>query len=275
MESLPSHWPSLVAVVLLLGLKHGLDADHLAAIDGMARYNALSRPRLARWSGLLFSLGHGMVVTVVAVVVATVATGWKAPAWLEGTGAWISIAFLTLMGLANLWAVMRTPGGQLVRPVGLRSRLFLRFARADHPMVIAGVGAAFAISFDTLSQTVVFSMTGSHLHGWLFAAALGMVFTMGMAVADAANGLWVSHLVRRADRRASVASRVMGLAVAFASLGIAGVAAARALSPRLEQRLEAHGMALSVAVALLVLSAYALALRRSAATPEIVPARAP
>jgi hypothetical protein len=59
MQSLPAHWLALVAVVFLLGAQHGFDPDHLAAIDGLARFNAAARPRLARWSGLLFSLGHG------------------------------------------------------------------------------------------------------------------------------------------------------------------------------------------------------------------------
>ncbi len=66
-QILPTHWLSLVAVVFLLGLKHGLDPDHLAAIDGLTRFNAARRPRLARWSGLLFSAGHGVVVTLVAI----------------------------------------------------------------------------------------------------------------------------------------------------------------------------------------------------------------
>jgi high-affinity nickel-transport protein len=104
MDTLPTHWLSLVAVVFLLGLKHGLDPDHLAAIDGLTRFNAERRPRLSRWSGLLFSAGHGVVVTMVAVLVATVATEWRAPGWLENAGTWISIAFLTLLGVANLAA---------------------------------------------------------------------------------------------------------------------------------------------------------------------------
>src|SRR5437868_3046181 len=99
MQTLPTHWLSLVAVVFLLGLKHGLDPDHLAAIDGLTRFNAVSRPRLSRWSGLLFSAGHGVVVTAIAVAVATVASEWRAPVWLEDAGAWISIAFLTLLGV--------------------------------------------------------------------------------------------------------------------------------------------------------------------------------
>src|SRR5436853_189686 len=97
-ESLPSHWLSLAAVVFLLGLKHGLDPDHLAAIDGLTRFNAGRHPRVSRWSGLLFSAGHGVVVTLVAIAVATVATEWRAPEWLEQTGVWISIAFLALLG---------------------------------------------------------------------------------------------------------------------------------------------------------------------------------
>src|SRR3954468_13171540 len=97
-ETLPGHWLSLVAVVFLLGLKHGLDPDHLAAIDGLTRYNAGRKPRLSRWSGLLFSVGHGVVVTAISVMVATIATEWRAPAWLEDTGTWISIVFLTLLG---------------------------------------------------------------------------------------------------------------------------------------------------------------------------------
>ena len=129
MESLPGHWLSLVAVVFLLGLKHGLDPDHLAAIDGLTRFNSRSKPRLARWSGLLFSAGHGVVVTAVAIVVATAAVEWQAPSWLENAGIWISIGFLALLGFANLHAVLRTPVHEVVRPVGMRSRLFARSKR--------------------------------------------------------------------------------------------------------------------------------------------------
>lgn len=270
-ESLPTHWLSLMAVVFLLGLKHGLDPDHLAAIDGLTRFNAAQRkPRLSRWSGLLFSAGHGLVVTCVAVVVATVATEWAAPAWLEGTGVWISIAFLALLGAANLAAVLRTPRGEVVRPVGLRSRLFARLTRAEHPVLIAAVGAAFALSFDTISQAVLFSVTGSHLAGWAFALLLGLVFTAGMIATDALNGLWVSHLVRRADARAAAASRVMSFAVACVSLAIAALAAARHLVPALDERLDGWSVALSGAVIAVVVIAYATAMRiagRPAAAP--------
>ena len=262
-EALPTQWLALVGVVFLLGLKHGLDPDHLAAIDGITRFNAASRPRLSRWSGLLFSAGHGVVVTAVAIAVATMATQWNAPAWLNDAGTWISTAFLLLLGAANLGSVWRTPRGENVAPTGLRSRLFERLTRAEHPVLVAAVGAAFAISFDTISQAVLFSITGSSIAGWLFAALLGLVFTLGMIATDTLNGLWVSRMVRSADRGAA-ASRIMGLAIGFTSLAIAALAIARRLAPTLEARAEAWGIALSATVIAGVAVSYLVAMRLAA-----------
>ena len=269
MQTLPTQWLALVAVVFLLGLKHGLDPDHLAAIDGLMRFNAQRKPLLSRWSGLLFSAGHGVVVTLVAVAVATVATEWHAPQWLESAGTWISIGFLTLLGVANLAAVLRTPRGEIVRAVGFRAKLFERLTRAEHPVLVAAVGAAFAISFDTISQAVLFSITGSNLAGWLFAALLGLVFTAGMMATDALNGLWVSHLVRAADARAALASRLMSLAIGFTSLAIAALAIARHLFPTLDEQVAAWGMALSVGVIAFVAIAYLAAVRMAARRPAL------
>src|SRR2546427_2049714 len=67
---LPHDLAGLALMVFLLGLRHGMDPDHLATIDGLARYNGQNRPRVARWSGCFFSLGHGAIVTLVAAFVA-------------------------------------------------------------------------------------------------------------------------------------------------------------------------------------------------------------
>jgi high-affinity nickel-transport protein len=163
--------------------------------------------------------------------------------------------------------VLRTPRGEVVRAVGLRSRLFRRLTQAEHPVLIAAVGAAFALSFDTISQAVLFSVTGSHLAGWMFAATLGLVFTAGMMATDALNGLWVSHLVRSADRRAAAASRVMSLAIALLSLAIAALAAARHLVPEFERRLDGWSLALSIGVVAVVAAAYSVAMRLAARAP--------
>jgi high-affinity nickel-transport protein len=234
----------MVALVFVLGLKHGFDPDHLVAIDGMTRSSN------SRWCGLFFSLGHGVAVTLIGVIVALAVTEWHAPAWLEQTGALISISVLLLLGIANLLAVLRTPVGSRVALIGLRGRwLTDRLARASHPAVIASVGAAFALSFDTVSHALLFSVSG-----WEFAAALGLMFTLGMVVTDAFNGLWVAKMMAGADRRAAAASQWMSAAVAFLCLAIAGGAALKNLLP---------SSVLSVASLALIAAVWAFAVLRS------------
>lgn len=66
MHDLPSEWTALATLVFVLGLKHGFDADHLATIDGLTRYNAHQRRPFARYCGALSSIGHGVVVVAIA-----------------------------------------------------------------------------------------------------------------------------------------------------------------------------------------------------------------
>jgi high-affinity nickel-transport protein len=228
---LPNDWLALLAVVYTLGLKHGMDPDHLATIDGIARSNAARNPRLARWSGFLFSAGHGAIVILVAIGVSLVARQWETPAWLDALGAWISIAFLYALGLLNLYSVFAAPAGEVVAPAGLKSRLLGRLAQVSHPALIAAVGALFALSFDTVSQVTLFSLTARSMSGWGFAIMLGVTFMLGMMTTDGVNGLWVAKLLARADRRALVASRAMGLAIAGLSLLVGSYGLARLFFP--------------------------------------------
>ena len=213
---------SIALLVFLLGLRHGLDPDHLVAIDGMTRSTR------SRWCGLFFSLGHGTAVTLIGVAVAIVATEWQAPQWLEHTGALVSVAVLLALGIANLAAVLRTPAGAHVALIGLRGRwLSGRFARASHPAVIASVGAAFAVSFDTVSHALAFSLAGATMAGALFAAVLGIIFTLGMMLTDALNGLWVARMMTSTAR----ASRWTGLAVALLCLFVSVLGAMNYVHP--------------------------------------------
>jgi nickel/cobalt transporter (NiCoT) family protein len=258
---LPHDLAGLALMVFLLGLRHGMDPDHLATIDGLARYNALNRPRLARWSGFFFSLGHGAIVTLVAGFVALTLHDGSAPEWLERAGAWISIVFLFALGFMNLVVVFRTPAGRVVHPAGFKGRWLGRIAETGHPALIAMIGAAFAISFDTVSQTALFSLTGVHLGGWLFSVALGLVFTLGMMTTDGMNGAWVARMVERADRRARVASRVMGLAIALLGIAIAALAMARLLSAKAAAALAGGELAMGLAVVFIGAASFAVAFR--------------
>lgn len=262
--------PGLVLIVFMLGVKHGMDPDHLAAIDGLTRFNARDRPRLARWSGCLFSLGHGLVVTLVAGVSAVMMSDTFAPAWLEHLGAWISIVFLLALGGANLAAVFRTPGNQVVRLSGLRGRWLGRLAGTSHPMVIASIGAAFAVSIDTWSQAALFSLTAIPLGGWVFSVVLGLVFMAGMMAADGLNGVWLARLLRKADRRALVVSRFMSLTIGLLSIAIAVLGLARYFLPQFAAAAESAGLLPGLGVVALLLASYAAAMRisgRSAVAP--------
>lgn len=260
-------WLALAALVFFLGVRHGFDPDHLVAIDGLARSSARLRPRLAGWCGVFFSLGHGVVVTLLGIAVALVVTDWQAPAWLEQTGACVSIGVLAALGAANLLAVARAPSGVPVALAGLRGRWWAdRLANASHPAVIAAIGAAFALSFDTISHALLFSLTGASMAGWLFAGLLGVLFTLGMALTDAVNGWWVARLAARADALAAVSSRCMSVAIAALCLLLAAGGFARYVAPSIER----FAPAVSVATLAATLVSYLLARRlaRSGTSPQ-------
>jgi len=220
---LPNDWIALLGLVFVFGAKHGLDPDHLATIDGLTRYNLRRAPQRARWCGALFSLGHGSIVMLIALGVGVASSRWQVPPWMEDVGTWISIAFLTLLGLLNLRAVLSAAPDAVVAPVGVKAGLLVHLQSASHPLAIAAVGALFALSFDTMSQAALFAVTATRHGGVMHALVLGLAFTCGMLLMDGINGLWIARLLRRADQRARVASRVMGLMVALISLGVAAL----------------------------------------------------
>lgn len=261
MENLPHDWLALMMVVFVLGLKHGMDPDHLATVDGLTRFNAAARPRLSRWCGFLFSLGHGLVVTLIAVGVGLAAKRWIIPAWVDDLGAWISIVFLLVLGWLNLAVVFSTHPAQVVQPVGLKGRWLGRFSRSRRPGVIVLVGALFAFSFDTLTQAAVFSLAATSMGGWGFSVLLGVTFMAGMMVTDGVNGLWISRLVSRADQRALIASRVMGLVVAGLSLLVGAFGIAKYFFPAVAERSEGRELMFGLVVVAIVALSFLVAVR--------------
>ena len=245
---LPNDWIALLGLVFVFGAKHGLDPDHLATIDGLTRYNLREAPQRARWCGSLFSLGHGSIVMLIALGVGVASSQWQVPPWMEDVGTWISIAFLTLLGLLNLRAVLSAAPDAVVAPVGVKSGLLVHLQSASHPLAIAAVGALFALSFDTMSQAALFAVTATRHGGVMHALVLGLAFTCGMLLMDGINGLWIARLLRRADQRARVASRVMGLMVALISLGVAALGLLRWLNVDLALWYQGKEIALGAAV---------------------------
>ena len=99
--------------------------------------------------------------------------------------------------------------------------------------MVASIGALFALSFDTLSQAAFFALSSNSL-GWPYALLLAALFTAGMLLTDAINGLWIARLIARADEVAVIASRVLGLAVSTLSLLVAALGAAKLFLPTVD-----------------------------------------
>ena len=67
-----SLWP-LLGLACALGLSHGADPDHLTAIDGMTRASVDRHPRMSRWVGMWFAVGHALSVLLIATLIALAA----------------------------------------------------------------------------------------------------------------------------------------------------------------------------------------------------------
>ena len=255
---LPRDFLGLALVVLLLGMRHGFDADHLAAIDGLTRYNARARPRVARLAGVLFSIGHGLVVVCVALGVSTLSQAWRAPKWLESFGAWMSISVLTLLALMNIVAVLKTPDHEVAQLLGWRSGVFSKLLCAGNPIMVMGVGTLFALSFDTVSQAALFAVTAAQFGGWQPALLLALLFIGGMLLTDGVNGLWISRLIRRSDQTARIASRVVALAVSGVGLLTAGLSLASLALPDVNAWTQGKGLWFGAALVAIIITSFAL-----------------
>lgn len=261
MESLPQDLFALSLIVFVLGLKHGFDPDHLATIDGLTRFNARANPRLARFCGVLFSLGHGAVVTIIALAVGALAVHSEAPQWLQAFGAWVSIAFLAALGMLNIYAVLQAHPAQVVQPQGMKGRFLGGLTRAASPGLVALVGALFAISFDTVSQAALFALTATRFGGWQHALMLGLLFMLGMLLTDGINGLWISRVIRRADQTALIASRMMSLVVGGVSLLAAAFGIAKLALPAVDAWSEGKEFVFGAAVIAVIAASFIIAVR--------------
>ena len=254
-------------LVFALGMRHGIDADHLVAIDGLTRFNAAGNSRLARWCGALFSLGHGIVVTAVALAVGALALRFTPPPWVADLGAWISIGFLLALGALNIFAVVGTPPDEPVRLAGIKSAFVARIAQTTHPLLIALVGSIFAVSFDTLSQAALFAMTAAQFGGIAHALALGTLFTLGMLLVDGCNGLWMFHLIQRANKRALIASRMLAVVISALSIAVGLFGMARYFSPDVSRWSENKDLTIGLVVILIVTFGFLLAMGVSKLRP--------
>jgi high-affinity nickel-transport protein len=185
---------SVLTFAFALGLRHGVDPDHLTAIDGLSRI----RPRAT--NGLYFALGHGLVVTALAAGVGGV---------LAGRAAFLAPWALLLIGMVNLWRII-VPFHELPSREGKAPIL-------AEPLLL---GMLLAAGFETSSQLSVLVLAGDS-SAWL----AGVAFSAGMVVVDGLDGYLaasVQSLAGAGAANAQIASRWLGLLVVVFSFALGG-----------------------------------------------------
>ena len=104
--------PVLLGTALLaysFGLRHAVDADHIAAIDNVTR-KLMQEGHDPSTAGLYFSLGHSTVVVLASIVVALGATalsGLETFGEVGGViGTTVSALFLFAIAIANIFILV-------------------------------------------------------------------------------------------------------------------------------------------------------------------------
>ncbi len=69
----------LIAATLLLGLRHGVDWDHIAAISDIT--STQGHPRTALWLGTVYAIGHATVVGFLGIL--AVLLDFRLPSWVD------------------------------------------------------------------------------------------------------------------------------------------------------------------------------------------------
>jgi high-affinity nickel-transport protein len=205
------------------GVRHAVDADHIAAIDNVirklmqpggqerGREGARQRRRL-HTVGFYFALGHSSVVflAVAATVSAGVALNHEFVAFkpmLAVIGAGVSAFFLLAIGVANLFilnstwrtfSAMRSEKSQgaihahaHVGAFGPLTRLLRPLFRAiTRPWHMCFLGFLFGLGFDTATEISLLSLSASQAADTVSMTSLFVfpaLFTAGMALVDTAD----------------------------------------------------------------------------------------
>ena len=208
--------PLLLSTGLLaygFGLRHAVDADHIAAIDNVTRKLMQDGQRPVS-IGFFFALGHSVVVLLVAAAVAATAAAlesrfesWKDVGGIVSTS--VSAIFLFLIAgmniiiLRGVWhAFSNVRRGRaynnddldlLLNNRGLLARLFRpMFRLVSNPIWMLPLGFLFGLGFDTATEVSLLGISASQ-------AAQGMsiwsilvfpvLFAAGMSLVDTTDGI--------------------------------------------------------------------------------------
>lgn len=200
-------------VAYVFGLRHGVDADHIAAIDNTTR-KLLQEKKRPLTVGTWFSLGHSTVVVglIVALVLATRAVSASVPLLQEAgsvVGTLVSGGFLWLIGLVNVVIVLgvyrafktmkegklkQAELDSMMERQGLLNRFFHPLYKVvKKPWQIYPIGVLFGLGFDTATEVALIAIsvgvgvsTSVPLY---YVLVLPLMFTCGMVLVDTTDGV--------------------------------------------------------------------------------------
>lgn len=255
--------PTVMATALLawvFGLRHAVDADHIAAIDNVVR-KLMQAGDTPRSVGFYFALGHSSVVVVATMLLALGVVSLSGDSLLREIGGLIGtstsalfllvIAVINLAIFAGLWRTFRAAREQGVHDASqldalLAHRGFLArllgplFRLVTKPRHMFPLGLLFGLGFDTATEIGLLSISateaarGASLADSLVFPAL---FASGMALVDTADSALMVSAYRWAFvdpmRKLWYNLTITGASVAVA-LFIGGIEALGLIADRLE-----------------------------------------
>lgn len=191
--------------VYALGLRHGADPDHLAAIDNLTRNSVDRSPMWSRLCGALFAGGHTVMVLAIAALIGFLGTRFVVNhAAIETVGTWISIVVLLGIAAMNLRQLAL---GQNDRIFGFKTRLLPRALRnGNSPWLAIPVGLLFGFGFETSSQIATYAIAFGADAGVAGALLVGAMFSAGMICTDTLDSIFIHRIV---TYRSGLLPRVM------------------------------------------------------------------
>ena len=247
------HFPLLLGTAFLaysFGLRHAVDADHIAAIDNVTR-KLMQRGKRPVAVGLMFSLGHSTIVVIGSIAIAASALAFhrridaaRDIGALIGT--LVSTFFLFAIAIVNLnvlrsilKAFRRVRAGQpyveedfdmLLGSRGLLARLFRPvFALIGKSWHMYPLGILFGLGFDTATEIGVLGLSAAEaargLSLWsilvfptLFAAGMSLIDTTDNILMLGAYGWAFIKPIRKLYYNITIT--LVSVIVAFAVGGI-------------------------------------------------------
>jgi high-affinity nickel-transport protein len=218
--------PVLLATAFLaytFGLRHAVDADHIAAIDNATR-KLIETGRPAVTTGLYFSLGHASVVVLASLGIATAAASLQASfaplmPWANTVATGFSALCLFALAIANtavLIAILRlfaslrrgeAPAESELRRLLAKRGLLGRLLRGLFGLITRSwhmylIGFLFGLGFDTATEIGVLALSAVEAsHGLPLAAIMVFpaLFAAGMALVDTLDAMLMDGAYRWAS----------------------------------------------------------------------------